>query len=134
MTAQQRGAILNDDLKRFRSRRGDALSRRVLNKTLRDNGFVDPKTGRFADTAENRNALAGGDLFDGFAGVPDPRRMAQITETIAELNKVLAAAQPQKAQVTVDFKNAPRGTRVNADPANTANVDVSVGYQTGPIP
>jgi hypothetical protein len=60
--------------------------------------------------------------------------MAQITETIAELNKVLAAAQPQKAQVTVDFKNAPRGTRVNADPANTANVDVSVGYQTGAIP
>jgi hypothetical protein len=133
-TAQQRGAFLNDDLKRFRSRRGDALSRRALNQTLRDNGFVDPKTGRFADTAANRNALAGGDLFDGFAGVPDPRRMAQITETIAELNKVLAAAQPQKAQVTVDFKNAPRGTRVNADPANTANVDVSVGYQTGAIP
>jgi len=133
-TAQSRGAFLKDDLKRFRARGGDSVSRRMLNQSLRDGGFVDPKTGRFADTAENRNALAGGDLFDGFAGVPDPRRMAQITETIAELNKVLASAAPQKAQVTVDFRNAPRGTRVNADPASTANVDVSVGYQTGAIP
>lgn len=38
-------------------------------------------------------------------------------------------ASSQEARVTVDFANAPRGTRVQADPQSTASVDLSVGYQ-----
>jgi hypothetical protein len=38
------------------------------------------------------------------------------------------------AHVTVDFANAPKGTRVTADPRSTADVDMTVGYQMGAIP
>jgi TP901 family phage tail tape measure protein len=38
---------------------------------------------------------------------------------------------PAEARVTVDFANAPRGTRVAQDSGNTADVDLSVGYQMG---
>ena len=34
-----------------------------------------------------------------------------------------------EARITVDFANAPKGTRVQADPQSTASVDLSVGYQ-----
>lgn len=40
-------------------------------------------------------------------------------------------AQPQQAQIKVDFVGAPRGTRVTAAPGNTADVDLTVGYQLG---
>lgn len=36
------------------------------------------------------------------------------------------------AKVTVDFANAPRGTRVRTDPQSTADIDLSVGYQLLP--
>lgn len=39
------------------------------------------------------------------------------------------APPPQEAKVTIDIANAPRGTRVTADPQSTATVDLSVGYQ-----
>lgn len=41
-----------------------------------------------------------------------------------------AAVTPaQQAKITVDFANAPKGTRVQTDPRSTADVDMSVGYQ-----
>lgn len=42
------------------------------------------------------------------------------------------AASSTQAKVTIDIANAPRGTRVNADPKSTADVDLSVGYQLLP--
>lgn len=39
------------------------------------------------------------------------------------------AAASTNARITVDFANAPRGTRVASDPQNTSDVDLSVGYQ-----
>jgi phage-related minor tail protein len=36
-----------------------------------------------------------------------------------------------QAQVTVDFKNMPRGARVTADPSSTADLDFSQGYMMG---
>jgi hypothetical protein len=41
------------------------------------------------------------------------------------------AGTPSGAKITVDFANAPRGTRVRTDPSSTADVDLSVGYQMG---
>lgn len=38
------------------------------------------------------------------------------------------AARSGQAHVTVDFANAPRGTRVTPDPASTVPLDLSVGY------
>lgn len=43
-----------------------------------------------------------------------------------------AGTNSSSAKVTVDFANAPRGTRVTADPQSTAEVDLSVGYQMIP--
>ncbi len=37
-----------------------------------------------------------------------------------------------ETRVKVDFANAPRGTRVKADPQSSADVDLSVGYQLNP--
>lgn len=61
----------------------------------------------FADIAKQRSIDVG--TIDAAAGAGGARR----TETL----------------VKVDFANAPRGTRVAADPHSTANVDLSVGYQ-----
>lgn len=36
---------------------------------------------------------------------------------------------PQSAKVTIELKNAPKGTRVSTDPSSTADVDMNVGYQ-----
>jgi hypothetical protein len=49
---------------------------------------------------------------------------------VGTLNAAIGAATQQtEARIKVDFGNAPRGTRVSADPTNTGNVDLSVGYQ-----
>jgi phage-related minor tail protein len=40
-----------------------------------------------------------------------------------------AAPAPTETRVKVDFANAPRGTRVTADPQSTGDIDLSVGYQ-----
>jgi phage-related minor tail protein len=48
---------------------------------------------------------------------------------VGTLNAAIGAAAPTEARVKVDFANAPRGTRVSADPTNTGDVDLSVGYQ-----
>jgi hypothetical protein len=41
------------------------------------------------------------------------------------------AAAGAQAQLSVDFANTPRGTRVTASPANTTTVDMSLGYNLG---
>jgi hypothetical protein len=43
----------------------------------------------------------------------------------------MRAGAASAAKLTVDFVNAPKGTRVNTDPTSTADVDLSVGYQMG---
>lgn len=43
--------------------------------------------------------------------------------------KIVGTAGRTQAHVTVDFANAPRGTRVATDPKSTTQVDLSVGYQ-----
>lgn len=42
---------------------------------------------------------------------------------------ILPSEIRSQAKVTVDFKNAPKGTRVAVDPESTAAVDAKVGYQ-----
>jgi hypothetical protein len=56
---------------------------------------------------------------------------AQIdTQALAKDIAAAFAMNPATAvKVAVDFANAPRGTRVSADPKSTADVDLSVGYQ-----
>jgi hypothetical protein len=121
--AQTRGGGVMDDLKRFRARH-DKKSGRMLEQSLRTGGFVDPETGRIAETAENRAALGATDSLDVRAQIETQRK-------IKELNKFLADRPPAetKAKVKVDFGNVPMGTRVTADPGNTADLVLSVGYQ-----
>lgn len=67
------------------------------------------------------NAVAGGTtsaLFD-----PALRDLSSLA---------LPGAQQQQAIIKVDFANAPPGTRVTADPRNTATVDMTTGYQLHP--
>jgi hypothetical protein len=43
-----------------------------------------------------------------------------------------APRRARATKVTVDFANAPKGTRVKTDPTSTADVDLStLGYQMG---
>jgi len=70
------------------------------------------ETPAFVDMIERPNAPSLNDV------------LAQSQATIAGMR-----AQATAAHVTVDFANAPRGTRVKTDPQNTADVDLSVGYQ-----
>ncbi len=44
------------------------------------------------------------------------------------------APRADKAQVTIDIKGAPAGTRVTTDPKSTADVETNVGYQMGYLP
>ncbi|HEY6037147.1 MAG TPA: hypothetical protein VIV58_22865, partial [Kofleriaceae bacterium] len=37
----------------------------------------------------------------------------------------------QAAKITIDIKNAPKGTRASVDPSSTADVDLTTGYQMG---
>lgn len=129
-SAKERGAFVQADLKAFRERQ-DAASRKRLEQSLRDGGFVDPKTGRFNDTVENRQALAGGRLFEDagqvrIGGVP---MALEIQRRIDELNSFLRSSPPQKAEVAVRFENAPKGMRATVAPGSTADVNLSTGYQ-----
>lgn len=49
-----------------------------------------------------------------------------------QAQRVVSGSSSTAAKVTVDFANAPRGTRVQTDPQSTADVDLSVGYQMIP--
>ncbi len=44
-------------------------------------------------------------------------------------SRVPIASSTNETKITVDFANAPKGTRVKTDPQSTADVDLSVGYQ-----
>jgi hypothetical protein len=41
----------------------------------------------------------------------------------------MASQAPQQAKITIELKNAPKGTRATVDPGSTADVDLSTGYQ-----
>jgi len=50
------------------------------------------------------------------------------TQTV---NAAVGAGRQSEAKIKIELGNAPRGTRVNADPQNTTDVDLQVGYQMG---
>jgi hypothetical protein len=64
------------------------------------------------------------------AGVDKITSQAALLELLAQ--ERAAEAKKSEAKVTIDITGAPRGTRVNADPKSTADVDLSVGYQLMP--
>ncbi len=54
--------------------------------------------------------------------------------SLGNLVQGFGQSSSSSAKVTVDFANAPTGTRVRSDPQSTADVDLSVGYQMGLAP
>lgn len=85
-------------------------------------GAVSTVKNAISDAIDFINPFSGGD-----EGGPT---VAEITQrAVQQLNATRAAAA--QASVSVDFNNAPRGTRVSASPRNTASLDYSVGYQMG---
>jgi hypothetical protein len=64
-------------------------------------------------------------MWDGITAVFE-KALTLITGIV---DKVTGA--PQQAKITVDFANAPKGTRVSTDPKSSADVDLGVGYQMG---
>jgi len=62
----------------------------------------------------------------------DEGRLAAISREAA--GNIAATREADKAKVTVEFKNAPMGTRAKADPQNTFDVDLSMGFQMGFAP
>jgi hypothetical protein len=55
-----------------------------------------------------------------------------VLDIMKRATNALPTSRSTEARVTVDFTNAPRGTRVNTDPQSTASVDTSVGHQMTP--
>lgn len=55
------------------------------------------------------------------------------TAAVSSLVQSIAAAIPGAGnnKLVVEFKDAPRGTRAKADPRNTSDVDLSIGYAFG---
>lgn len=57
-----------------------------------------------------------------------------ITQGFQGAAAAAAPAPAPEAKITVDFKNAPKGTRVAAGPDDDVDVDFTVGYQMGGMP
>lgn len=94
--------------------------RGIVDKIVAAVDFVANKVKTFIEgTEEGRaqffDALSGGDMS------PEARAMRE-----------RFVGGNSEAKVTVDFANAPAGTRVRTDPQSTADVDLSVGYQLIP--
>jgi phage-related protein len=92
-----------------------AIIKRIVEKVT---GAVDAVTGAVGSVADFLDPFGGGGVS-----------LDQVTNQV--LNATRAPAS--EARVTVDFANAPRGTRVAADPRSSADVDFSVGYQMNGI-
>ncbi len=102
---------------------GRSATEKVLNLAgvgpgLLRNDFI---TGKFHQEFAKQLDAANG--FSSHAAVNVP-----ITGKVLDIFK-LPTAQENSSKITVDFTNAPRGTRVSADPKSTADVDLNVGYQ-----
>ncbi len=67
-----------------------------------------------------------------FLGLGGPKAIAPKIDLSETASEIVGVKSSSTAKVTVDFANAPRGTRVRSDPQSTANVDLSVGYQMIP--
>lgn len=66
----------------------------------------------------------------GFHAAAGPATMLRRLISPEALNTASGAtAQSSEVHLKVDFNNTPPGTRVTASPKNTADVDLSVGYQ-----
>ena len=74
------------------------------------------------------SAIGGGDDDN------TPSTTSAADQVTSNLRAQQQAPVQQSAAISVDFANAPRGTRVSASPQNTADVDLSVGYQMGFTP
>ena len=83
-------------------------------------GAVDTVTGAVGRAIDFLNPFSSSD-----SGPP-----SAATRT-AGIASVLPSARQSAATIKVDFANAPRGTRVAAQPQGGANVDLSIGYQFG---
>jgi hypothetical protein len=70
----------------------------------------------------------GGFFADVTNGTGGPRQMVRGTKGLVPPNLRPPTAQSQ-AHVTVDFNNAPKGTRAKVDPESNAAIDVTLGYQ-----
>jgi hypothetical protein len=128
--SQERGAIVNADLEDVR-KKPDANSRRRLDQSLRQGGFIDPTTGRVERTPENVAALGGGDTLDVHAQIEAWKKITELNRMLAERPTLgaanLGAQKPAKTEVKVAFENAPKGTRVTGTGMG-ADLSLAVGF------
>lgn len=97
----------------------------IVGKIVEAVDYVQNKVKEFVGGTEQGRAT----MLDSFGGggLSPEQRAAFIKGSLGG-----GSSSSSEARVTVDFANAPRGTRVNADPQSTAAVDLSVGYQLLP--
>jgi hypothetical protein len=103
---------------------------------------LSPETQRLVDQARRNNARimaapSALDVLQSKLQAPRPDVSSKVDRAFSASGARSAgpgaaqAAALSNAKITVDFANAPRGTRVRTDPKSTADVDLSVGYQMG---
>lgn len=100
--------------------------KKVVDRIVEAVDFVSNKVREFVHGTEEGRAWAL-DTFGGGGGLTREQREQFIRGSVGS-----PVGSSSEARVTVDFANAPRGTRVSADPQSTAAVDLSVGYQLMP--
>lgn len=89
----------------------------------RSRQYGDPKLAQYVEMlVQKKRAMEGEDL-----GLSPPIA-GDVTGPASPAPAVTDGSTPQ-AHVTVDFANAPKGTRVQTDPQSTADVELSVGWQ-----
>jgi hypothetical protein len=137
MAAKDRGFSVLQDLKRFKSDQS-AARQRMLYQSLATGGFLDPKTGQFLDTFQNRQALSAYDKADpmGDGGAGKAEALATFAAAMRPTLGAEFMARQSKAEaaINIKFENAPANLRVTTDPASTADVTTDVGYQMGAAP
>jgi TP901 family phage tail tape measure protein len=103
--------------------------------------FFNASTGE--RTGSSSDLLAEGKLVGGTDRVIRPALPGEFERTMpypwqrqrAEPQGIDSVVTQAPVKISVDFKNVPRGTRVNANPGSAgADVDLNVGYQLGVTP
>lgn len=111
-----------------------------VDRRLMQSGAL-PKSRRFTieqgrDQALRREADANIEATrarDAASGINAPQLPASPGVTMSALQELMGTTPrgPQEVAIKVDFANAPKGTRVTADPRTGSSVDMTVGYQMG---
>lgn len=94
----------------------------IVDKIVEAVDFVSNKVKEFVNGTEEGRA----NMLDAFGGGLTPQQRERFIKGSLGGS---SSSKPSENRLVVDFQNVPRGTKVRADPKNTDDVALGVGYQ-----